>query len=71
MNARVDYFRSGCPRVQQANPDCWPPESSMRWSGIVTIDDNDKTPRKLSVRQTPASEVAPHVSRVVTLPANP
>jgi hypothetical protein len=71
MNARVDYFRSGCPNVQQANPDCWPPESSMRWSGIVTIDDNDKTPRKLSVRQSPASKVAPHLSRVVTLPAHP
>lgn len=70
MNARVDYFKSGCPNVA-SNPDCWPPESSMRWSGIVTIDDNDAPARRLSVRQSPASKVAPHLSRVVTLPAGP
>jgi hypothetical protein len=48
MTARVDYFKQGCPQLRQANPDCWPPDHSMTWMGIVTIHDNDHKPIKVS-----------------------
>ena len=82
MNARVDYYKAGCPEGAGRSPSCVP-ESSMLWKGIVTIKDNDTPFSKqftrngavLSVNRAGkvhavGSATAVHVTRTVDVPAS-